>query len=69
MNITAVAWRGGSGLAMVRLLTPAEMARLQGFPANFKLDEKSLTRSRLVVGNALPPPLAFNIMRAAMKTL
>ena len=54
---------------VVRLLTPAEMARLQGFPANFKLDEKSLTRSRLVVGNALPPPLAFNIMRAAMKTL
>ena len=49
---------------ITRLLTPAEMARLQGFPKNFQLDKSSQTRSRLVVANALPPPLAFNIVKA-----
>ena len=50
----------------VRLLTPGEMARLQGFPRHFKLDDSSRTRSCLVVGNACPPPLAVSIVTACL---
>ena len=41
----------------VRKLTCREMASLQGFPATFHLDQ-SVTLSRRVIANAIPPPLA-----------
>ena len=50
----------------IRKLTPGECAVLQGFPPEFRLDDRSIARSYRVVGNALPPPLARFIMAAAM---
>ena len=47
----------------VRKFTETEMAALQGFPASFKFDS-SKTRSRVMIANALPPPLAENILRS-----
>ena len=50
----------------VRRLTPSECAVLQGFPADYVLDERSLARSHKVLGNAIPPPLARFICEAAI---
>lgn len=52
---------------IIRVLTPRESASLQGFPAFFVLDDTSKTRSRQVVGNAVPPPLAKHIVEAATR--
>lgn len=49
----------------VRTFTEAEMAALQGFPASFKFDS-SKTRTRVMIANALPPPLAENILSGAL---
>lgn len=53
---------------VLRVLTPQECARLQGFPSTFVLDERSKTRSHKVVGNAVPPPLARAIVELAAAT-
>ena len=45
----------------VRTFTEAEMAVLQGFPASFTFDS-SKTRTRVMIANALPPPLAETIL-------
>ena len=50
---------------VARRLTPRECALLQGFPPEFQLDTRSDARSYRVVGNAVPPPLARAIVRAA----
>lgn len=54
---------------VARRLTPGECAVLQGFPADYRLDERSLARSYRVVGNAIPPPLARCIVEAAIAAL
>ena len=47
----------------VRRFTVEEMAGLQGFPERFRLDPASQTRSRLMVANAVPPPIAECIVQ------
>lgn len=51
---------------VVRKLTPAECAVLQGFPLGYALCDRSTARSHQVVGNALPPPVAKALFEAAM---
>lgn len=52
----------------VRRLTVAESARLQSFPDNFKFVGKGASRYRLV-GNAVPPKLAYAVGREILKFL
>ena len=51
---------------VVRKLTPAECACLQGFPLGYTLCERSAARSQQIVGNAFCPPLAKAVFEAAM---
>ena len=39
------------------------MAALQGFPPDFTFDARSKKRSRVMVANAVPPPVAECIVR------
>ena len=50
----------------VRCCTPAEHAILQGFPKSWKFPSGSRLAIR-AIGNAIPPPLAAAIIRAASK--
>lgn len=47
----------------VRNFTIQEMAALQGFPPDFTFDARSKKRSRVMVANAVPPPVAECIVR------
>ena len=51
----------------LRTFTEHEMAELQGFPRDFSFDPGSKTRTRLMVANAVPPPLAEAVVRDAMR--
>ena len=51
---------------LVRELTARECASLQGFPPDFRLDDRSKSRAHKVVGNAVPPPVAKFIAECAM---
>lgn len=56
-----------------RCLTPHEAARLQGFPDNFSFDcprvkQASFTFLSKVIGDAVPPPLGFVPVFAALLT-
>jgi len=46
-----------------RRLTYSECARLQGFPANFKLNHGTIRERFQLVGNAVPPPLFEAVVR------
>ena len=52
---------------IIRLLTSRECGSLQGFPSEFVLDGSSQTRSYQVIGNAVPPPLAKEVIQLAME--
>jgi DNA (cytosine-5)-methyltransferase 1 len=55
-------WADAEG-NILRHLTGAEKALIQGFPHGYALPE-NLTLCKVGVGNALPPPLARELMRA-----
>ena len=55
----------------LRKITHRECATLQGFPDDFKFAPEGgrefKTRTMLIAGNAVPPPLAKSIMKTAME--
>ena len=51
-----------------RGITPREAARLQGFPDWFKF-VGSFDQKGILIGNAVPPPLAKEVVRKVMETL
>ena len=59
-----LAWSDANGQT-VRCLTVAESALLQGFPPSWKLPKGSRLGIR-AIGNAVPPPLATQVMRCAL---
>ncbi len=52
--------------AFARSITARECALLQGFPEDFDLGQFK-TRAQLIAGNAVPPPVAASIVRAAIQ--
>lgn len=53
----------------MRMLTPAELAAAQGFPADYDLtDDGRLTKTRTIhlIGNSVCPPVAAAMVRAAL---
>ncbi|MFH1259848.1 MAG: DNA (cytosine-5-)-methyltransferase [Elusimicrobiota bacterium] len=49
----------------IRMFTPRECARLQGFPETFKL-HKNDARAYKQLGNAVPPPVVLEIIKILM---
>jgi DNA (cytosine-5)-methyltransferase 1 len=53
----------------VRRLTPHEMARLQGFPEDFKLVGNSYSTFRKLFGNSVPVPMIEEVAKQMMKSI
>lgn len=51
-----------------RMFTPREVARIQSFPENFRLNASQSTNYR-ALGNAVPPVLMWHVMRSVLKSL
>ena len=51
-----------------RMFTPREVARLQSFPENFKL-ESSRKYAYIALGNAVPPVLMWHVARSVLKAI
>ncbi|NJE50076.1 DNA cytosine methyltransferase [Thermococcus sp. 9N3] len=52
-----------------RGLTVREMARLQSFPDKYLLDEVSIVKQRVLVGDAVPPFLAYALAKKLLEYL
>lgn len=52
-----------------RRFSTREAARIQSFPDSFKLDSVSQIRQYKAIGNAVPPVLMWNVMRALQKVM
>ncbi len=73
-NELPIVWIGGVAYVIVdigmRMLTPRELARAQGFPDSYVLDRgangKTISKKDQVkcIGNSVPPPLAAAVIRA-----